>query len=437
MQMPDQPYPGVLERIMSEVVLKAAQVEPLSSPFSGADARVHAAVGSAVERAADDLVALSHDVHEHPELGYEEHYAVAAVAALLGRHGHEVETGAYGVTTALRVRAGEGRPRVAILAEYDALPGIGHACGHNVICATAVGGFLAAAEVIGDLGGSVELIGTPAEEGGGGKELIARAGGFDQVDAVVMLHPAGFECAEHPWIGVRTVDVTYRGVAAHAAAMPFMGRNALDSAVDAYLGLAHLRQHMLPTDRVHAIITDGGQKPNIVPDRAALSVYLRSALPDTLTVLSQRAEEIFRGAAAMAGTVVDLGWDPTPVYLPVRNNHTLAMRWATNIAQTGRVSLPQGIIPEALTGSTDLGNVSVRVPAIHPTLAIAPPGVTIHSPEFTAHARGAAADKGVVDGAIGLALTAVDFLADEELRAAVDAEFIAAGGPLDVEAMLG
>ena len=437
MTTPGSPYAPVLEQLFADVLRKTEDAEPITSPHAGAGDALRSAVSDAVRRSGDDLVGLSHDIHDHPELGYEEHHAVEAVAQLLRTHGHDVETGAYGVPTALRARAGEGRPRVAILAEYDALPGIGHACGHNVICSTAVGAFLAAAEVIGDLDGSVELIGTPAEEGGGGKELIAQAGGFDEIDATVMLHPSSFEAAEHPWIGVRTVDVTYTGVPAHASAMPFMGRNALDAAVNAYTAMAQLRQHMLPTDRVHGIITDGGQKPNIVPERAALTFYLRSAKPETLAILTQRAEEIFAAAAAMTGTTVELGWDPTPVYLPVRNNHPLAARWAVNVADSGRRALPNGIIPEALTGSTDLGNVSVRVPAIHPTLAIAPPGVTIHSPEFTGHARSAAADQGVVDGAIGLALTAVDYLADAELRADVTAEFEAAGGKLDVAALLG
>lgn len=436
MDIPASPYASVLEELFTDVLRKSAETEPLTSVHAGADGKLRTAVTDAVRRSADDLVALSHDIHDHPELGYSEHHAVAAVAALLEQRGHEVETGAYGVATALRARAGSGRPRVAILAEYDALPGIGHACGHNVICATAVGAFLAAAEVIADLDGSVELIGTPAEEGGGGKELIAQAGGFDEIDATVMLHPSSFEAAEHPWIGVRTVDITYTGVAAHASAMPFMGRNALDAAVNAYSAMAQLRQHMLPTDRVHGIITDGGQKPNIVPERAALTFYLRSAKPETLAVLAQRAEEIFTAAATMTGTSVEIGWDPTPVYLPVRNNAPLAARWASNVAEVGRRSLPLGVIPEALTGSTDLGNVSVRVPAIHPTLAIAPPGVTIHSPEFTAHAASAAADQGVVDGAIGLALTAIDYLADAQLRGAVTADFEAAGGALDVAALL-
>ncbi|MGH8906008.1 MAG: M20 family metallopeptidase [Egibacteraceae bacterium] len=431
-----RPYPGYLERLMARTVEEAARAEPLRSAHEGAPPDLRAAVTEAVEALGGDLVALSRDVHDHPELGYAEHHAVKAVAQLLAAHGHDAEIGAYGLDTALRARAGDGRPRVAVLAEYDALPGIGHACGHNVICATAVGAFLALARVVGDLDGSVELIGCPAEEGGGGKELIARAGGFDDIDAAVMLHPLGFETAEHPWIGVRTVAVTYHGLAAHASLSPFMGRNALDAVVQAYTGMAALRQHMLPTDRVHGIITDGGQKANIVPQRAAALFYLRSAEPETLVELSDRARAIFEAAAIATGTRVEIGWDPTPTYLPVRSNHALAARWAANVATRGRRSLPQGILPAMFAASTDLGNVSVRVPAIHPTLAIAPAHVTIHTPEFADWARGDLADAGCIDGAIGLALTALDFLTDAALRTACRDEFEAAGGALDPTALL-
>ena len=428
--MDDAPYLGYLQRMFAGLEQQIAAADPVVSPHAGAPADLRDGVVAAVERLASDLVALSHDIHAHPELMFAEHHAVEAVRALLGRHGVTAEAGAYGLPTALRARVGEGRPRVAVLAEYDALPEIGHACGHNVICATGVGAFLALAALHADLDGSVELIGTPAEEGGGGKELIAQAGGFDEVDAVVMLHPFSMDIAEHAWIGVRTVDVTYHGVTAHASAMPFMGRNALDAAVTAYQGMAQLRQHMLPSDRIHGIITDGGQKPNIVPERASLSFYLRSAEPDTLAVLAERAEAIFTAAAGATGTRAELVWDPIPVYLPVRNNSALAARYAANVALRGRRALPRGVVPEAMTGSTDLGNVSVRVPAIHPTLAIAPAGVSIHNPEFTEHARSEAADRGVVDGAIGLALTAADFLTDAALRRDVAAEFEAAGGAL-------
>ena len=432
---PEPPYAGYVGRMVGQLVRRVATAPPVASPHDGAPPDLAARVEHAVDELAGDLVALSHDVHANPELGFEEHHAVEAVARLVGALGHDVEVGAYGLPTALRARVGEGRPRVALLAEYDALPEIGHACGHNVICATAVGAFLAAATVAGDLDGSVELIGTPAEEGGGGKELIARAGGFDEVDAVLMLHPWGLDVAEHPFIGVRTVDVTYHGLTAHAAATPFLGRNALDAVVQAYTGMAQLRQHMLPTDRVHGIITDGGQKPNIVPERAAATFYLRSAEPDTLVVLADRAREVFEGAALQTGTRLELGWDPTPVYLPTRSNGPLAARYAVNLARRGRRALPAGVLPSAMTGSTDLGNVSVRVPSIHPLLGIAPLEVPIHNPAFTAHAVSEAADRGCVDGAVALALTAVDVLADPALRDDVARTFDEQGGALDVDAL--
>ena len=433
------PYADQLGKLIDGMMRGVAEAEALTSPHDGAPAEVGTRVTGVVEGLAQDLVELSHDIHAHPELGYEEHHAVAAIARLLSRHGHDAEVGAYGVPTALRARAGTGRPCVALLAEYDALPEIGHACGHNVIAATAVGAFLAVAEVIGDLGdlgGSVELIGTPAEEGGGGKELIAKAGGFDEVDAALMLHPFGADAAEHPWLGVRQVEAVFHGLAAHASAMPFFGRNALDAAVTAYQSMAQLRQHMLPTDRIHGIFTDGGQKPNIVPERAAVQFYLRSAEPETLRVLSERARKVFEGAALASGARLELRWDTAPVYLPVRNNHALAARYAANLAPRGRKVLPLGVLPGEISGSTDMGNVSVRVPGIHPLLAIAPPYVTIHTAPFAEHAASQAADEACVDGAIGLALTAADFLTDAALRKAAQAEFDDAGGVVDPDSLL-
>lgn len=430
------PYADQLGKLIDGMLKGVAGAEALTSPHAGAGGAMRDRITASVEGLGDQLVELSHDIHAHPELGYEEHEAARAIATLLGKHGHDAEVGAYGVPTALRARAGTGRPCVAILAEYDALPEIGHACGHNVIAATAVGAFLALAEVVDELGGSVELIGTPAEEGGGGKELIARAGGFDDVDAALMLHPFGADAAEHPWLGVRQIEAVFHGLAAHASAMPFLGRNALDAVVTAYQSFAQMRQHMLPTDRIHGIITDGGQKPNIVPERAAALFYLRSGEPETLRVLSDRAREICEAAALATGTRAELRWDPAPVYLPVRNNHALAARYAVNLAPRGRTVLPLGVLPGEISGSTDMGNVSVRVPGIHPLLSIAPPYVTIHSPLFAEHAASEAADIGCVDGAIGLALTGADFLTDAALRDDARAEFDAAGGVIDPDSLL-
>ena len=425
---PTAPYPGLLAERFAALERALAAADPVTSPHAGAPEAMRERLTASVEAAAADLIALSHEIHANPELGFDEHAAAATVARILEDAGHEVEVGAYGLPTAVRAVAGHGRPRVAILAEYDALPGIGHACGHNVICATAVGAFLAAAASIDDLGGAVELIGCPAEEGGGGKELIAQAGGLDEIDCAIMLHPSSFDMPTHTWIGVRQVGIQYRGLPAHASATPYLGRNALDAVVQAYQGLAALRQHMLPTDRVHGVITNGGAKPNIVPDEAGAQFYLRSAEPRTLAELTTRAREVFEAAALATGTQLEIDWDPCPVYLPVRNNQALAARYAQNIAPRGRRPIPEGIVPRELTGSTDLGNVSVRVPAIHPTLAIAPPDVSIHTPAFAEWAGSERADAGTVDGSIALALTAADFLTDADLREAVAAEFERAGG---------
>ena len=399
------------------------------------DAREHLA--TLIDQRRDNLVALSHAIHGDAEVGFEEHTSSRRVADALSAGGFDVEHGVDDLPTAVVATAGTGELTVGICAEYDALPGIGHACGHNVICATAVGAYLAVAEAIDELGGAVELIGCPAEEGGGGKELIAREGGFDGIDAAIMLHPAGFDVAEHTWLGVQQVGVTYHGRAAHAAAMPYLGRNALDAVVAAYQGIAAMRQHMLSSDRLHGIITDGGSRPNIVPDRASAQFYLRSAEPAALAELSGRAREVFEAAALATGTQLETDWEPCPVYLPVRNNSALAARYAENVARRGRRALPAGVVPPEFTGSTDLGNVSVRVPAIHPTLAIAPPEVTIHAPEFAEWAASPRADEGTIDGAIGLALTAADVLADAELRADAAREFTEAGGRLDPAEVLG
>ncbi|MGH3342366.1 MAG: M20 family metallopeptidase [Carbonactinosporaceae bacterium] len=443
------PSAAYLEHTAERTARAAVEAAPPTSGYGGAPDQVCASIEATLERRSPALLGLSRALHAEPELGFEERKSVQAVADLLAAEGHDVEVGAYGLPTALRAVAGEatgeggqraavGGPRVALLAEYDALPGIGHACGHNVICATAVGAFLAVADHLDRLGGTVELIGTPAEEGGGGKELIARAGGFVGLDAALMLHPfGGYDIAEHPFLGRRTVDVTYRGVAAHASAAPFMGRNALDAVVAAYQGIAALRQHIPPTDRVHGVITDGGDRPNIVPEHAAAAFYLRSAGVDTLLDLSRRVQAILEGAAAMTGTVCETRWDAEPAYLPIRHNHVLATRYAVRMARRGRTVLPDGVVPEFLTGSTDLGNVSLRLPAIHPMLGLGPSSVALHTADFARWAGSSEADAAVLDGAAGLALTAADFLSDAELRSAARAEFDAAGGPVDVSALLG
>jgi len=429
---PSLPDDGYLRSLTAATERAVREAEPLGSEHTGAPEDVRETVLGAAREHGDELVALSHDLHAHPEEGFAEHRSVRAVAQLLERHGHGAEIGVGGLETSLIATRGVDGPHVAVLAEYDALPGIGHGCGHNIICATAVGGFLAAARVQERVGGRVSLIGTPAEEGGGGKETMARAGVFDDVDAVIMLHPFTHDLAMHPFLGRRQVEMVFHGVAAHAAAQPFMGRNALDAAVAAYQGIAALRQHLPGSDRLHGVFSDGGARPNVVPERAALLYYVRSAALETLRDLVSRMTDVARGAAAMTGCGVELHWDVLPPYLPIRFNHALAARWAVNQEPVGRTPLPHGVVPEFLTGSTDLGNLSFRMPAIHPMIAVSEPTVAMHTTAFAAAAGSAAGDRAVRDGAVGLALTAVDYLADPGLRDAVHAEFAAAGGPLDV-----
>ncbi|MQA14362.1 MAG: amidohydrolase [Pseudonocardiaceae bacterium] len=430
---PSQAYADALARRTAEL---AAAAQPPSSPHRGAGGNLRGAGEEAVRAVGHDAVALSHDLHAHPEEAFAEYRSVTAVADTLRAHGLAAQTGVHGLPTALRAVTGSGQaPRLAVLAEFDALPGLGHACGHNVICGAAVGAFLALHRVLArddTPAGTAVLLCTPAEEGGGGKELMARDGAFDGLDAVLMLHPFSHDIADHPFLGRRQLEVTYHGVAAHAAAQPFMGRNALDAVVLGYQGVAMLRQHIPPPDRVHGVILDGGQRPNVVPDRAVARYYLRSPEPDTLRDLTTRVEAIAVAAAAMAGCGYELDWDPRPGYLPIRHNRTLGARYAGHLGRCGRAVLPRGVVDESLTGSTDLGNVSVRVPAIHPMIAISDPGVMLHTPGFAEAAASGRADVAVRDGAAGLALTALDFLADADLRTAVADEFAAAGGVLDV-----
>lgn len=417
----------VYERYLDRLVEDGETSEFAERSGSGPD--IHAAVEEFLGGVEHDLVALSHTVHSNPELGFAEQHAASSVARLVESRGIDIEVGAFGLETAFVATAGEGRPRVAILAEYDALPGIGHGCGHNVICAAGVGGFLAAASLVDHVGGSVSLIGTPAEEGGSGKELIARAGGFDDVDCAMMVHPAGSPTASAVYLGMRQVEVTFHGLEAHASAVPYMGRNALDACVAAYNMIAQLRQHILPDDRIHGVITNGGSKPNIVPDRASALFYVRSRYVDTLIELTDRMDAIFHAAAAGNGTIAEPKWDINPVALPVRNNMTLANRFA--MTQDHR-NKPMPLTSPVPSGSTDMGNVSVRVPSIHPKIKVAPANVPIHTAEFAKHAGSSSGDVAVIDGAYGLAVTALDYLADPDLRDDVSAEFAAAGGVTDV-----
>jgi amidohydrolase len=305
---------------------------------------------------------------------------------------------------------------VALLAEYDALPDIGHACGHNLIATASIGAGLALARVADHLPGRIRILGTPAEERGGGKELMAREGAFDAVDAALMIHPAGINLVNMPCLCMAEVEVAYRGRSAHASAMPERGINALDGLVVAYQAIAALRQHIRAGERIHGIITDGGQAPNIVPESAAGRFYVRAATSEELAALRKRVEGCFHAGAAATGAEVEIDWCDVD-YMDICFNAPLAESFQENAEQLGREFFPYDQLPAHFQGSTDMGNVSHRVPSIHPMLASAPPHCAIHHPEFARWAGSEMGDAAALDGAKALAMTAIDFLCDADLRA--------------------
>ena len=392
---------------------------PHNADLEALKARASAAVDA--ERVA--LVELSSRIHAHPELCFEEERAAGWLCDYLESRGLTVEREAYGLKTAFAARAGSGEPRVAVLCEYDALPGIGHGCGHNVIAAAGAGAGAALASVIAETGGSVVVLGTPAEEGGGGKVLMGRRGAFADLAAAMMIHPASLELIEMNVLAISAVEVEYTGRAAHAAAAPHAGINALDGLVTAYQSIAQLRQHIRPSERIHGIITDGGQKPNIVPDRAAGLFYIRAANERRLERLKQRVHDCFRAGALASGAELHTRSNGED-YSDMWTNAALAAAYEANITGLGRRI--DHAAPETVSGSTDMGNVSKLAPSIHPMVAIAPPHVALHTPEFASWAVAESGQQGVIDGAKALALTAIDILCTPELRTAARAAFDAA-----------
>ncbi len=374
-----------------------------------------------VEAHRDRLLEASHRIHAHPELAFEEHRAHDVLAGVLESAGLEVQRSIHGLPTAFSARVGTGGPVVAVLCEYDALPGIGHACGHNVIGAAGVGAGLAAAQLAEEAGGTVVIIGTPGEEGGGGKVLLAERGAFDGVDAALMVHPAGRDLARFGTIAIQQLRAIYHGRAAHAAAAPHEGRNALDAAVLGYLNVAALRQHVTPSERIHGIITEGGEAPNVVPERAASFWYVRSPTVSGLAALKGRVLAALEAGAAAAGCRMDHEWED-PAYADMVDNDVMVERFRRNIERTGR-SLPEPTAASSVVGSTDMGNISHLVPSIHPTIAVAPPDVSIHTIDFERFAGGPEGDRAVIDAARAMAATVIDLWAEPGTIDEVRAEF--------------
>lgn len=381
----------------------------------------------AIDDAAASLQRLSLDIHAHPEENYEEFHAHAAMTSWLLERDWAVTPSAYGLKTAFDARRDserEGAPTLAVLCEYDALPGIGHACGHNLIAVSGVAAGIGVAAQLDALGidANVRILGTPAEEGGGGKIRMIDAGAFDDVGAAMMLHPAPGDMIRPNVLAIDTCFVEFRGRNAHAAAAPWEGTNALDALVLAYQAVGLMRQQSKPDVRIHAKVHHGGDKPNIIPDRAVLEFYVRGKNDATVDEMSARLEAACRGAAEATGCSVSVTWQAGERYSDMANNDPLAVTFGERWRELGVTAPDLERRTSGGFGSTDMGNVSHVVPSIHPMFAI-PTEAGNHTPGFTAAAATDKAHAVTFTAAKAMAQAGLDWLTDADLRGRAQADF--------------
>ncbi|HMD45601.1 MAG TPA: M20 family metallopeptidase [Acidimicrobiales bacterium] len=381
----------------------------------GAAGRLKEAARAPVDRARGRLVALSHDLHAHPETAYEEERSAARVAGALADGGFDVETGAAGLPTAFVARAGTGPLTIGICAEYDALPGIGHACGHNIIAAAAVGAGLALARVADEAGIQVVVLGTPAEEGGGGKVVMLEQGLFDGIHAAMMVHPWPTEWLFASCLAVSHFDVHFTGRPAHASAAPWEGINAGDAMTLSQVAIGLLRQQLVPGDQVHGVVTRGGSAANVIPDAVSGRFMCRSVSLERLQLLEPRVRRCFEAGALASGARVDYE-DLSPVYSHMESDTGLLAAYRANAESLGRRFVHDDAGEARPTISTDMANISLAVPSIHPLMAIEAGGAVNHQPEFAAACVTASADAALHDAALTMAWTALDAATDPPLR---------------------
>jgi len=368
-----------------------------------------------VDARRDELICISDTIHAKPELAFQEFEAAALLTSVLERGGFAVQRGVAGLETAFVAsytsQKGD-RPVVAFLAEYDALAELGHACGHNIIGTASVGAALAVQSVLDEVAGTVQVAGTPAEEGGAGKVIMAEAGVFDDLDVALMVHPSTCTVTRRGSLACYDLKMEFFGQAAHAAGSPDKGINALDACILTYNNISALRQQLADDVRLHGIITHGGAAPNIIPDYAAAEFLVRAAEKDDALVVLGKVEDCARAGALAAGAEVKLTRGEK-YYANMVPSPVLADLFEANLTALGReVQLPE---PDERMGSTDMGNVSHVVPALHAYVAIAPDEVAGHSPEFRAAAASPEGHAGLLDAARALAMTAVDLFSNPEL----------------------
>jgi len=377
-------------------------------------------VSSEIDARRHQLSELSLKIHSNPELGFQEVKAATWLAQYLEENGFSIERGICELPTAFRGSYGQGKPAIAILAEYDALPNLGHACGHNLIAVCAIGAGVASKLAIDRFGGSILVIGTPSEELHGGKAIMADRGAFDNVDMAMMVHPGVCNVATTQALACLALEVEFFGKAAHAAARPEAGINALEAMLQSFTAINSLRQHIKDKARIHGIITDGGEAANVVPAHSAGIFMVRAEDDNYLDELKEKVLNCFIGAATASGARLEYRWGNIR-YAPLRNNLTLAQLFTQNMQSLGRkVELSD---PNKAFGSTDMGNVSQLVPSIQPFVAIAPEEVATHSPQFASAAASEAGIQGLLDAAKALAMTVVDLVANSEIVIKVKEEF--------------
>lgn len=375
-----------------------------------------------VDEIAKRLIAVSQEIYDHPELKFEEYRASRLLADELRKGGFSVELGVAGLKTAIRAMhpaVSEG-PTVAILGEYDALPEIGHACGHNLIAAAALGACLALGPIKTEFSGELVFLGTPAEEGGGGKVTMVEAGLFDGVDAAMMFHPSTHTMIDRGSLAISEVKIEFLGKAAHASGSPEKGVNALDAVIQTFNGLNALRQHIKDGARIHGVITEGGAKPNIVPEHAAASFYVRALESDYRDELLDKLHHCAEGAALATGATLSFE-TVGHTYKAMKPNHVLGEAFTRNLEALGEPLNPPPV--DAGMGSTDMGDVSQAVPAIHAYIQICGEEVAGHSHEFAEAAASKRGEDVLLIAAKALAMTAIDLFTDPELVKQMKEEF--------------
>ena len=363
----------------------------------------------------DDVIALSEDIHAHPELLFNEHHSSQQLARALDAAGLDVSVGDYDLETAVTARAGSGPVHVVICAEYDALPGVGHACGHNIIAAAAFGATAALSQVADDVGLTVTLLGTPAEEGGGGKILMLDRGAFSGAHAAMMVHPWPYDRLVSACLAVDHIDVSYSGRSAHASAAPYEGVNAGDALTVAQVALGLLRQQLPPGTQVHGIVTEGGDAANIIPSHTKGRFMLRARSLEELEMLRPKVHRCFEAGALATGCDWSID-DVSPTYSHMEADPALVASWRQNATALGRSYPDDDAGKPPPTFSTDMANISLAMPAIHPLIGIDSAPAVNHQAEFAAACARPPADEAVVQGAVAMAWTAIDAATDSDLR---------------------